>query len=196
MRTAESNPLIIEGRTDLSGRARLFARGELVRGCAEALAEALSRLPDTTRRIELDMSGVVFMDTAGREFLELLRDHGERHAIPVAAVNWSGQPKDFWELCEEVEQLRRAMATRPVIDQARGVLMATHACTSEEAWDILREASQLSNTKLRTVAATVRASAEDASATPPEELDTALRKAVARVRGQGTDPSEALRHSS
>ncbi|CAM5712135.1 Anti-anti-sigma regulatory factor OS=Streptomyces violarus OX=67380 GN=FHS41_003389 PE=4 SV=1 [Streptomyces violarus] len=75
------------------------------------------------------------------------------------------------------------MATRPVIDQARGILMATHACTSHEAWEILREASQLSNTKLRTVAASVTASAEDASTAPPEEVDRALRTAVARVRG-------------
>ncbi|WP_374117695.1 ANTAR domain-containing protein, partial [Streptomyces sp. XM83C] len=55
-------------------------------------------------------------------------------------------------LQEEIAQLRHAIASRPVIDQARGILMATHCCTSEEAWAILREASQLSNTKLRLVA--------------------------------------------
>ncbi|WP_086167415.1 ANTAR domain-containing protein [Streptomyces pharetrae] len=183
MRNAESNPLIIESRTDDTGRALLAVRGELVHGCDEALARALAGLPAGIRRVEVDMSGVDFMDTAGRRFLDLLREYGERHMIPVAAVNWHGQPRDFWELCREVEQLRRAMATRPVIDQARGILMATHACTSHEAWEILREASQLSNTKLRTVAASVTASAEDASTAPPEEVDRALRTAVARVRG-------------
>ncbi|MEV5309425.1 MULTISPECIES: ANTAR domain-containing protein [unclassified Streptomyces] len=185
MRTAESNPLIIEGHTDDTGRAVLAARGELVHGCAETLARALARLPAGTRRIEVDMSGVGFMDTAGRGFLDLLRDHGERHMIPVSAVNWRGQPRDFWELCKEVEQLRRAMATRPVIDQARGILMATHGCTSEEAWQILREASQLSNTKLRTIAATVTASAEHTATAPPEPVGRALRTAIARFHGGG-----------
>jgi hypothetical protein len=183
VRTAESNPLIIECRTDDTGRALLAARGELVHGCTDILARALAELPAGTRRVEVDMSGVDFMDTAGRRFLDLLRDYGERHMIPVAAVNWRGQPRDFWELCREVEQLRRAMATRPVIDQARGILMATQACTSEQAWNILREASQLSNTKLRTVAATVTASAENASSPVPEPVHQALRTAIARVRG-------------
>ncbi|MET9988810.1 ANTAR domain-containing protein [Streptomyces mutabilis] len=85
-------------------------------------------------------------------------------------------------LQEEVDQLRRAIASRPVIDQARGVLMALHACTSDEAWHILREASQLSNTKLRTVAAAVTAGAESDGPPPPPEVRAALRAALARLR--------------
>jgi AmiR/NasT family two-component response regulator len=81
-----------------------------------------------------------------------------------------------------VDQLRRAIASRPVIDQARGVLMALHACTSDEAWHILREASQLSNTKLRTVAAAVTAGAESDGPPPPPEVRAALRAALARLR--------------
>jgi hypothetical protein len=83
-------------------------------------------------------------------------------------------------LRREVEQLRRAIASRPVIDQARGVLMATHACSSEEAWEILREASQLSNTKLRTVAAAVTAGARTGGPPLPPEVRGALRTALAR----------------
>ncbi|MFJ5994003.1 ANTAR domain-containing protein [Streptomyces sp. NPDC092370] len=86
-------------------------------------------------------------------------------------------------LQEEVEQLRQAIASRPVIDQARGILMATHGCTSDEAWHILREASQLSNTKLRDVAAAVTASAEADGPPPSAELRTALQRAVAKRRG-------------
>ncbi|MCZ9348816.1 ANTAR domain-containing protein [Streptomyces mutabilis] len=85
-------------------------------------------------------------------------------------------------LQEEVDQLRRAIASRPVIDQARGVLMALHACTSDEAWLILRETSQLSNTKLRTVAAAVTAGAESDGPPPPPEVRAALRTALARLR--------------
>jgi AmiR/NasT family two-component response regulator len=52
----------------------------------------------------------------------------------------------------EVEQLRQAMETRPVIDQAHGVLMATYGCTPDEAWEVLKMASQLTNTKLHRIA--------------------------------------------
>ncbi|GGY13424.1 hypothetical protein GCM10010384_18960 [Streptomyces djakartensis] len=86
-------------------------------------------------------------------------------------------------LQEEVEQLRQAIASRPVIDQARGILMAIHGCTSDEAWHILRETSQLSNTKLRDVAAAVTASAETNGPPPPPELRTALQRAIARRQG-------------
>ncbi|CAL9317329.1 ANTAR domain-containing protein [Streptomyces sp. SudanB52_2052] len=87
-------------------------------------------------------------------------------------------------LQEEVEQLRQAIVSRPVIDQARGILMATHGCTSDEAWHILRETSQLSNTKLREVAAAVTAGAEADGPAPPPELRTALQRALARRRPQ------------
>ncbi|MFF0157949.1 ANTAR domain-containing protein [Streptomyces sp. NPDC005263] len=83
-------------------------------------------------------------------------------------------------LKEEVEQLRQAIASRPVIDQARGILMATQGCTSEEAWTILRQTSQLSNTKLRTVAAAVTASTASDGAPPPAEVRAALQTAIAR----------------
>ncbi|MGW2640025.1 ANTAR domain-containing response regulator [Streptomyces sp. NPDC001348] len=83
-------------------------------------------------------------------------------------------------LQEEIGQLRRAIVSRPVIDQARGILMATHGCTSDQAWDILRETSQRSNTKLHSVAAAVTAAATAGGPPLPEQLRDALRTAVAR----------------
>jgi len=100
---------------------------------------------------------------------------------PSAAAAERAEQLDL--LRQEVEQLRRAIASRPVIDQARGVLMATHACTSEEAWEVLREASQLSNTKLRAVAAAVTAGARTGGPPLPPELRGALRTALARRLG-------------
>ncbi|MFG2158742.1 ANTAR domain-containing protein [Streptomyces olivaceus] len=81
-----------------------------------------------------------------------------------------------------MEQLRHALASRPVIDQARGVLMALHSCTSDEAWHVLREASQLSNTKLRAVAAAVAAGADGDGPPPPPGIRVALRTALGRLR--------------
>ncbi|MFF4551120.1 ANTAR domain-containing protein [Streptomyces sp. NPDC001406] len=52
----------------------------------------------------------------------------------------------------EVVQLRRAMQTRSVIDQATGILMATFRLTAEDAWHVLVAVSQNTNTKLVRVA--------------------------------------------
>jgi GAF domain-containing protein len=52
-----------------------------------------------------------------------------------------------------VEDLRTALDARAVIDQALGIVMAQRRCTSEEAFNILRRASQRRNVKLRDVAA-------------------------------------------
>ncbi|MEU5184447.1 ANTAR domain-containing protein [Streptomyces longwoodensis] len=214
---ADGVPLVVDGRVD-AGHALLTARGELVRGSAAVLARELDALPPDTRRVELDLSLVAFMDTAGLQFLDVLEAYRRRTAVPVTTRDWRDQPRRVLELAgrdpadplrpvprprvprpqagpvaspvaleraerlrelsEEVEQLRRAMTSRPVIDQARGVLMAVHSCTPDQAWSILRETSQLSNTKLRTVAEAVAAGATGTP--PPVDVRAALRTAVAR----------------
>ena len=50
------------------------------------------------------------------------------------------------------DQLRDALASRAVIDQAIGVIMAEQRCSAGEAFAILRTASQNRNTKLRQIA--------------------------------------------
>lgn len=52
----------------------------------------------------------------------------------------------------QVKHLERAIESRSVIEQAKGVLMAVHACTADEAFRMLVEQSQRANTKLRDVA--------------------------------------------
>lgn len=48
-------------------------------------------------------------------------------------------------------ELQSALASRRVIDQAIGSVMAQHQCTEEEAFDLLRRLSQETNLKLRDV---------------------------------------------
>ena len=48
--------------------------------------------------------------------------------------------------------LERALESRGVIEQAKGILMAQQGCDGDEAFDILRRASQRMNRKLRDVA--------------------------------------------
>ena len=50
------------------------------------------------------------------------------------------------------EQLRQAMASRGTIGEAKGILMEREGCTSDEAFDMLRRASQRENRKLRELA--------------------------------------------
>lgn len=63
----------------------------------------------------------------------------------------------------QVEHLERALESRAVIEQAKGVLMAVHTCTADDAFDMLVEQSQRANTKLRDVAAKLLASATRSS---------------------------------
>ena len=65
------------------------------------------------------------------------------------------------------EQMQKALQTRDVIGQAKGILMAQQDVSADEAFDILRRASQRMNIKLRELAERV------ASRTPPHEQGAA-----------------------
>ena len=65
------------------------------------------------------------------------------------------------------EQLQKALQGRDVIGQAKGILMAQQNVSADEAFDILRRASQRMNIKLRELAERV------ASRTPPDEQGAA-----------------------
>jgi GAF domain-containing protein len=57
-----------------------------------------------------------------------------------------------------VEQMRTAMASRSVIDQAMGVVMAQNRCSAEAAFALMTRASQNRNIKLREIARGIVAS--------------------------------------
>ena len=61
-------------------------------------------------------------------------------------------------LVEEVEQLHKAMETRAVIEQAKGVIMHSMGCSADAAFAVLVAASQRENRKLHDIAATIAAS--------------------------------------
>ena len=72
-------------------------------------------------------------------------------------------------------QLRRAMQTRPVIDLARGVLMASFGVSAGDAWKVLVTVSQNTNTKLHEVADTV------VNAVTGEALPEVFRQRIAQT---------------
>jgi len=56
---------------------------------------------------------------------------------------------------ELIAQLNAALASRAVIDQAIGIIMARRACSARDAFTVLRKMSNDRNVKLRDVAAAV-----------------------------------------
>jgi GAF domain-containing protein len=56
---------------------------------------------------------------------------------------------------QETANLRIALTSRSTIDNAIGILMGQQQCTAEEAFDLLRRASQHRNVKLRELAAQI-----------------------------------------
>lgn len=56
---------------------------------------------------------------------------------------------------QQNDHLHTAMASRRLIDQAIGIVMAQNRCSSDDAFAILRQASQNRNVKVRDLAASV-----------------------------------------
>jgi GAF domain-containing protein len=69
-------------------------------------------------------------------------------AIAVAVANADAH----WQLGEQARHMRLAMESRAVIEQAKGVLMAQRHVDADQAFEILRDASQRYNRKLRDIA--------------------------------------------
>ncbi|MFI7498186.1 anti-sigma factor antagonist [Streptomyces sp. NPDC049687] len=92
------------------------------------------------------------------------------------------------DLRVEVVQLRRAMQTRPVIDLARGILMASFALSAEDAWRVLVEASQHTNTKLHHLAHDLVSAVHGAP--PTGAVQQQVAAAVSRIRAETSAAEE------
>ena len=80
------------------------------------------------------------------------------------------------ELEVEVGQLRAAMASRAVIEQAKGILMLLTSCREQTAFDLLGHISSHTHRKIRDVARAITESATGATRLP-EEIRSILRDA-------------------
>ncbi|MGY2083566.1 ANTAR domain-containing protein [Blastococcus sp. SYSU DS0539] len=74
---------------------------------------------------------------------------GTAELIAVAVANADAHAR----LADDARNMRIAMESRAVIEQAKGVLMAQRHVDAEQAFEILRQASQRYNRKLRDIAA-------------------------------------------
>jgi GAF domain-containing protein len=101
---------------------------------------------------------------------------GAAHAFGADDVHIAEEVADFvavavsnadahTEAVQLAADMRRAMESRAVIDMAKGVLIARHHCTPEEAFAILSRTSQNHNRKLRDLAEALVASEYDSKPT-------------------------------
>jgi GAF domain-containing protein len=70
-----------------------------------------------------------------------------------AAAVTADNAAEYAGAANRVEHLRRALESRAVIEQAKGVLMERHRCSADDAFDRLVARSQRQQRKLREVAA-------------------------------------------
>jgi hypothetical protein len=108
--------------------------------------DPISHARDLYRRIEETKAQT---DSLAHDFQRLRRDF-EQLGAPVSRS----------QLLEHSQnaRLQARLATMPVIEQAKGIIMAQSHCDDAEAFDILRRASQRSNVPVRELAAQIVAS--------------------------------------
>ncbi|MGY6651518.1 ANTAR domain-containing protein [Amycolatopsis sp. TRM77291] len=76
--------------------------------------------------------------------------------------------EDIKDPSVERDQLRRAMETLPVIEQAKGMLMLLRGWSAEQAFAALKSISQHTNVKLHDVATVIVASGGHAEPSLPD----------------------------
>ncbi len=94
----------------------------------------------------------------GRTLSDRLSEFAERAQLALALALHNARQADV------VDQLHRAMQSRSVIDQALGIIMARQRCTAEDAFAVLRAASQSRNRKVADIAAELISSTTGAPA--------------------------------
>ncbi|GAA2761135.1 hypothetical protein GCM10010103_01760 [Streptomyces paradoxus] len=143
------------------------------------LLDLHTRAVDEGKTVTISSCGLAverLLDLTGTRELFTAPARPERPA-PPARPDTGPTEESSQDLRAEVAQLRRAMQTRPTIDLARGILMASFNLTPEAAWSVLVRTSQNTNTKLHHLAqdlvGTVRGS------TLPQQVQQQLSAAVA-----------------
>ncbi len=75
-----------------------------------------------------------------------------RETVDVAS-SFLAVVESYTELVEEVSDLRRALRSRPTIEQAKGVIMAGRKCSADEAFELLRQLSRDTNVRVADLSA-------------------------------------------
>lgn len=113
--------------------------------------------------VAVEVQDLSALDPVVLDGLQRFRDDRDGRGPGAAARDGSGEDRlltvltsaldQVRLLTDEIGHLRRAMATRGTIDQARGLVMAARGCGPEEAFEVLRKMSNDTNVRLADVAA-------------------------------------------
>ena len=103
----------------------------------------------------------------------------EARAQLQAIAEWIETGRPQREVLREsaVARLRAQLESLPVIEQAKGILMARHRCGPDEAFGLLRRASQRANIKVHVLAAQIVA---DVASPPAETTPQPSQRAASR----------------
>lgn len=120
-----------------------FANRALYSGVASVMAEPLPAHGTTFGALTLYSTKEDAFDDRSFDQAASLAARG---AVVIANSNL------YWQATELADQLKEALESRAVIDQAKGVLVARERITPEEAFSLLLKASQSGNLKVRDIA--------------------------------------------
>ncbi|MCF0077332.1 ANTAR domain-containing protein [Streptomyces lomondensis] len=162
--TVRSSGLAVERLLDLTGTRELFTEPDPRENAVRPAAPGTGPETETEPGAATDAEPGAVTDA-------------EPGAVTDAEPGAVTDAEADQDLRAEVAQLRRAMQTRPTIDLARGILMASFGLSPEAAWSVLVRTSQNTNTKLHHLARDLVGSVH--GSTLPEPVRQQLAAAVA-----------------
>src|SRR5215467_5073211 len=97
------------------------------------------------------------LKAAWLEFGAQVRRHEQAKASLQTTVEQARNGRSQREIlhASAFARLQARLETMPVIEQAKGILMAQHRCGPDEAFDLLRRASQSANIRVSVLAAQI-----------------------------------------
>jgi GAF domain-containing protein len=140
---AASGQLISIPDTSAETRWPRYAQSAVEHGIASSLSIPLP--------VQRELTGALNFyakETAAftEETIELAQTFGAHAAVAVANAHL------YESTAALADQMKQAMATRAVIEQAKGVIMRDRGCSPDEAFDALVRLSQETHLKLRDIA--------------------------------------------
>ena len=99
------------------------------------------------------IGAINFYSLSQDAFTEGDEETAQTFSLHAAVVLANAQA--YWSAYDLSHQLEKAMVSRAQIEQAKGVLIEQSGVTSEEAFELLKRASQRENRKLREIAAEI-----------------------------------------
>ncbi len=166
--TADGGPCLQAARTgevvlvaDMAGETRWpdFVPHAVAAGALSSLSVPLALAQNTVGAVNIYSRKVGGLDELSVEVATTLANY--------AAVAMSNAAL-YTRTATLAEQMKHAMASRAVIEQAKGILMGERRCTEDAAFDLLTQISQATNRKLRDVAAALVEHAHTPTRTLPE----------------------------